>query len=336
MPQNLSLYMTRIPLFLFCIFWALSFPATAAAQEIRAGASVDSLSAGAVFEFRIDFPDARIYNSVIYPDSTFFGRDFFIRNKEVTRRGRTATYELQFFGFGDAVLDRLAIRAVQGADTLLLAVPPVAFGFRTVLQPADNLRPFKPIFVFPMDIYGLIMAFILAILAAISAWHLYTKYFRKAAPPPPPPPVMPPVFDNPLSRLEKGIRELETGFADGSISTEAIYVKLSFLLREYYERIYSFPALEQTSREVLKGLKHRKIVQAHYDTVSHLLTTADMVKFAGFSPDNSDIQSDLISLREAAAQLRKSNSGLVQQLEMEHIRRYRATEPDQNKETAAP
>lgn len=327
--------MLRFLIVLLLIFALAAVWETAAAQEVRAQASADSLRPGEVFEFRIDFPDARAFSSVIYPDSTFFGRDFFIRNKERSRRGRTATYELQFFGLGDAQLDQLAVRAVQGTDTLFFAVPPVAFAFRSVLQPVDNLRPMKPIFEFPFGIQGLIFAFLLAMLAAISAWHLYTKYFKKAPPPPPPVPVPAPPFDNPLQKLEKGIKELETGFAAGTLTAEDLYFRLSFLLREYYERLYAFPALEQTSREVLKSLKHRKVSQTHYDGVRHLLTISDMVKFAGFVPDTNDINADLQSLREAAAQLRKMNAGLVQQLELEHLRLYRVGESENRQKAGA-
>lgn len=307
--------------------WAAAFSESAFGQEIRAQASADSLRPGEVFEFRIDFDAARTYDAVIYPDSTFFGREFFVRNKELSRRSRTATYELQFFGTGDMVLDQLAIRAVQAGDTLLLAVPAVGFGFRSVLQPVDNLRPMKPIFEFPYSIQGLIFAFLLAMLAAISAWHIYNRYFRKAPPPPPPVPVAPPVFDNPLKRLERGIAELEQGYAEKKLSVEDLYFKISFLLREYYERVYRFQALEQTSREVLRGLKVRKVPSAHYEKAAQLLTVSDMVKFAGFIPEHDDILSDLQSLRTSAEQLRKQNSGLIQQMEMEHLRLYRVTEP---------
>lgn len=326
----------RIFIVLLAGIWAAAFTGSAAGQDIRVQASTDSLRPGEVFEFRIDFEAARTYDTVLYPDSTFFGREFFIRNKELSRRSRSATYELQFFGVNDVLLDQLAIRAVQGGDTLLLAVPPTAFGFRSVLQPVDNLRPMKPIFEFPYGIQGLIFAFLLAMLAAISAWHIYTRYFKKPPPPPPAPPAEPPVFDNPLRRLERGIAELESGFAAGSIAAEELYLRLSFLLREYYERIYAFPALEQTSREVLNSLKQRKVAQPHYDTSSQLLNTSDMVKFAGFTPETDDIKTDLEALRAAAAQLKKLNSGLIQQLEMEHLRKYRVTEHVNTREVRTP
>ncbi|WP_124245576.1 hypothetical protein [Cyclonatronum proteinivorum] len=298
----------------------------AVARQIGVQTSADTLRPGEIFELQIDFDEARRYDSVIYPDSTLFGNQFFIRNKELSRRGRRATYDLQFFGAAETNLSELHIQAVRNSDTLRYAVPSVSFEFQTVLAPQDNLRPMKPLFEFPYGIQGLIIAFLLAMLAAFSAWHLYQRYFKK--PPPPPEPVREeaPPFDSPLKRLEKGINELEAGFKDESMDAETLYLRLSYIIREYYERVYAFPALEQTSTEVLQSLKHRKVMQTHYDTISGLLMTSDMVKFAGFIPEKSDTAQDLATLREACTQLRKMNAGLIQQMELEHLRRYRTNE----------
>jgi len=67
------------------------------------------------------------------------------------------------------------------------------------------------------------------------------------------------------------------------------YSELTDILREYIEARFAFPALEQTSDEIILSMKHLPDFQpAQVDQVKRLLFLADLVKFAKEKPMGSE------------------------------------------------
>lgn len=62
------------------------------------------------------------------------------------------------------------------------------------------------------------------------------------------------------------------------------YSELTFILREYLESRFHFPALESTSDEILNDLKRTGMDSALLSTAHHIFQTADLVKFAKAQP----------------------------------------------------
>lgn len=65
------------------------------------------------------------------------------------------------------------------------------------------------------------------------------------------------------------------------------YSRLSYILRAYIERRYDIPALERTTREILKSGIEDEIDSEQYAVLKQGLERADRVKYAKFTPDTA-------------------------------------------------
>lgn len=89
------------------------------------------------------------------------------------------------------------------------------------------------------------------------------------------------------------------------------YTAVTDVLRQYMAGRYDFPAMEQTTAEIMDSLKDRDIDPRLMDEVKDLLSTADYVKFAKHSA------SDLENENAIPTAVRFVNSTFLQQLEDE-------------------
>lgn len=69
---------------------------------------------------------------------------------------------------------------------------------------------------------------------------------------------------------------------------KAYHSELSDIMREYLERRYELNAMEQTSDEILHGLRHRDLPDASRNDLRQILILADLVKFAKEKPLNTE------------------------------------------------
>ena len=74
------------------------------------------------------------------------------------------------------------------------------------------------------------------------------------------------------------------------------YSKLTDTVRLYLEERFDIYAMEQTTREILTDLKTSDISEADKTYLKKILSQADMVKFAKFSPNDED---GLVSLNQS-------------------------------------
>jgi len=66
------------------------------------------------------------------------------------------------------------------------------------------------------------------------------------------------------------------------------YSELTDILREYLEKRYQIHAMEQTSEEIFKSLKHRDIAEPEKNKLKQVLVLSDLVKFAKEKPLSTD------------------------------------------------
>lgn len=76
------------------------------------------------------------------------------------------------------------------------------------------------------------------------------------------------------------------------------YTELTDIFRQYLERRYDIPALEETSDEIMIGLKRKTIDQQVIERISELLMLADLVKFAKEKPLPSDHERAFSAIKE--------------------------------------
>jgi hypothetical protein len=68
--------------------------------------------------------------------------------------------------------------------------------------------------------------------------------------------------------------------------TKQFYSEVTETLRKYIESRFEIPAMEQTSEETLSAFRFRRdlIKEKTFENLSHILTLADLVKFAKYKP----------------------------------------------------
>ncbi len=185
-------------------------------------------------------------------------------------------------------------RFVNGKDTLLtnelsLKVIPVLVD--TLKQ---GLYDVKPIYEFGTDwtfifiIIGIIALFIAAIV-------FFIIYYLKKKKQKPAPVIEAPVVEIKIDPKEWALKELQRIQAEkiwqqGKV--KQYYTEITEVVRQYIEQQMNIIALEMTSDEILYNLK-KKINAEAYHSLKELLTTADLVKFAKFVPNENDYEQAL-------------------------------------------
>lgn len=311
--------MKFIPGFLL-ILAVLSQALTADAQPVRIHASSDSLRAGAVFELYILFDNPGPFDRIVFPDSSAFSDplEFRGRMRAVNRAGSDSVrYSLQFFGSEDFWLDGLFVKAVKDGDTLRFDIPEMPFYFKSTLDGSADLRPLKPIFAFKGPILPWVLGGLLLLAIAIAAYFIIKKMKNREPVVERPAPVIKP-FHDPGRSLESGIDLLEEEFHTRKITDEAFYVRAGDLVREYYEKVHKFPAMEQTTREVIAEVHKTTSSQAHINRVRDILRECDLVKFARMQTSGEKMNDMLTNLRRFADAVLKEDEHLILAMKKRH------------------
>ncbi len=94
------------------------------------------------------------------------------------------------------------------------------------------------------------------------------------------------------------LRKLEKRFEKG-LSSEALCIGLSALVREYLERRYRIRTFEKVTAEIVCDMKHASV--PHTEILQSVLERADLVKFAGSSPSRDECLYLLGDVKKAIA-----------------------------------
>lgn len=272
--------------FLIFTIYLLLFAAQLSAQQVHTYIDRDSVMVGDRIIFSIVFEGE--YSSITYPDESQFEDEFNLMNRQryqISPSRDSLAYDLQFFGTKDLLISRKEIQLTTSLGDTTLYTAPVPIFFKTLLAEEENeFRPFKPIFDFARN-WMLILLFL--ILIVILSTFLY-RWFQNREPvdetpseisPPPAP------FVNPLFELKQKINGLDKTTNLKSITDfEQFYIRLGDAIRLYLKRVYEFPALEMTTREIIEEL-HKELAPSEIIKITRsVLNEADMVKFANFMP----------------------------------------------------
>ncbi|MBO6620953.1 MAG: hypothetical protein JJ892_04035 [Balneola sp.] len=258
---------------------------TSNAQNLSTIGPVDSLTVGEIFNFSITVHNSGASEKIIFPDSNSFGGNIefiSVKHFKVSASKDSAQFELQFFGIEDAVIPPLPVKIVSNADTNLVFSSPYPLNYKQIIaSEEDELKPLKPNYSFPVVLWPYLVG---ALIVLGIAFFIWWKYFRnQKSESVDPKPV--PEFKNPVKELESVLLNIKDEHtAKPEKDFKWFYSELGDALRWYIEELYKIPALESTTREVLRYMdafgvdvqlvKHTRIV----------LNEADMTKFAKFKP----------------------------------------------------
>lgn len=266
-------------------------PAVTDAQTVRTHVSTDSVSAGDVFQYSVALQLDEEYNRIVFPDTNLFPPSLELTGRQQFKLSQFAdslAYSLQYFGSEDVQIPEMPIILYTGEDTLIVYTEPITVYLKRLVDEGDtSIKPLKPIFDFPRAWWPWILAAIL--LAAFLIWWFKFREEPESEPTQPLPQIKP--FYNPLKELEKTLISIKKKSKIAQTKEfKPFYSEISDAIRTYYEDLYKIPALESTTRELLRYLDAYGADQELLDLTRRILRNADLVKFAKQTPTLDDAQ----------------------------------------------
>ncbi len=320
-PKYFSVYIAIILLVL---------PLGISAQQASSALEADTLAVGDTFHFTLMMRDWQEYDEVIYPDSTQFGSDFEILDRSELDDGmiKSITYELQYFGAGNTYVPDLEIGLRSGSDTTYVATPGRSFVFEAMVEDeSEAFRPFKPLFDFPALAFWIWLAVLAFIIVAGVLAYLYWKEKTRIIPEPEEPEPEPePAWESPLDRLNIELWRIRQEYQPPLEYYEQLFRDLSYALRGYLSEVHEIPALESTYKEIETQLDRRMMPKEMRSPLSQVLQLCDRVKFAGYRPQQQDVDEALQKAGEFSTLAAEYDRGLM------HLMRIfeEETEAEQN------
>lgn len=160
-------------------------------------------------------------------------------------------------------------------DSMQLEVATVAVDTTQAFKPIKGVIAVETSW---MDYIWYIVGALVLIIATVAGVMLYMK--RKPQSPPPPPAPKEPLHVLALRQLT-ALEEKQLWQKD---KVKEYYVELTDIVRGYIEERFNTPVLELTTDELMQKVQRHRDLQSHYVLLSHLLTTADLAKFAKAKP----------------------------------------------------
>jgi hypothetical protein len=275
------------------LLFLLFLPAIAAAQDVRVKAEVDSttfqigewihtrLEVTAPKDAELQFPqgDDDIENGDFVSIDT---EDMEVGNvAQLVRREMIMTV----FDTGSIAVTVLVRYRLPGDTTSYVARSnTLTFTIGTVaLDTSITFKDIRDVMHVSLTVWDYLL--IIGIIAAVAllAWYLYKRWKRRPVAEeqalPEPEPEMPPHVEalSAIDRLEKDAPWLH-GEHKGAQS------RLSEILRHYIERRYRFPALEETTGEIMRDAVRCGVERELLVELEQTLRVADLAKFARFEP----------------------------------------------------
>lgn len=222
--------------------------------------------------------------------------------REMPGQGQTTIvldYKLALFEVGERQVSGLELQCQlpgqQGAARV--QVPPVKVTVASVLPPdARDIKDIRdPVPIQPGAEQWLAAVVIaLAILAALAALGLRLARRRERGSQAPSP-VVSYVAAHERALSELTALERSPLLARGELG--AFYVRLSEIIREYLEARYGVRAMEQTTRATDRDLRRRLVADDLRERFVHVLSRADLVKFARRPAAEEEARADLQEAR---------------------------------------
>ena len=205
-------------------------------------------------------------------------------------------YTLTTFALGEFILEPLEIQYRAGAgEPLSLQTDRIYITVKSVSgkEPKFDIKGLKSVLALPRKVVGWLLALLL-VLAALTAFFIYQRVRRPAE--------TVKAVEPPKTPEEEAIFELTRLFESDLIRRGKIkeyYLRLSEVLRIYFERRFGIPAIEATTFEILKQLRQNEVDRGLIEKISEVLEAADLAKFAKWKPEPPEI----ITINQKAKQI---------------------------------
>jgi hypothetical protein len=203
----------------------------------------------------------------------------------------TATgYVVAKYDSGTATLPPVSFFAiVPGDSTRILQSNPLVLDVRTVaVDTTKDFRDLKPPLSISLTTAEILAGTAILLLLVTGAYAGY-RYWRKrranrgragASPPVPERPAHVIALEQLAALKEKKL------WQRGQV--KEFYSEITEIFRRYLENRYAMTAMEETSDEILAGMRQRRFPAPMLDEAERILRRADLVKFAKYQPVASE------------------------------------------------
>lgn len=294
-------------------------PLSSSGQQIHTIVNVDSVRVGDTINLSVVLEGN--YTLHEYPDAEAFSDDLELLNRQrfrIASNRDSIVYSIQYFGVKDLVVDPLEFNISISERDTTLRTSSVPLYFKSTLASQDEeLRPLKPIFDFARSYWPFILGGIILIMIGLAI----AKYLKERAKKDTfiPSSYQGHPFVNPFEQLEKDIIALQSGTPPVNREEfEKFYVQLADSIRLYLKRVYDFPALEMTTREIVTELQRERASASLIRDVKKVLNDADMVKFAKFNPASDQVSEAIQAGIDFLETARTVDSDRVEYLKFQH------------------
>lgn len=191
---------------------------------------------------------------------------------------------LTAFELGDLELPSISMD-VEEADGSVSTLHTNPYGIRVNsvgLDDGDDIRDVKGPLAIPIGLGRILLILLATLLIPALAYWLYRRLARRNVEEKPKPQAPPrPAHESALEALDRLERSplLERG------EIKEFHIRVSDILRLYVEERFHVPALELTTKDILRGMVNAGIGEDLRQGFSDFLVPCDMVKFAKAKPD---------------------------------------------------
>jgi hypothetical protein len=280
----------------FALFLAAAFsgPCSAAgADDIRVKAEVNKafLTIGDPVTYTVTVehaPDIKVLSTIPAPSSDFLEikktEDIDKKEKKKIVTGRQ--FILTSYRLGEFILDPVTIKYQKNGqpekslltNKLYLTVKSVAEG-----KTQEDIRDVKTVVPYKLHMGKFLWA-LLSLMILGASYFLYRalrkkKYVFQPAPPP-------------LTPEEEALMHFTELFESDLLKRGFIkmyYLRLSEILRVYFEKRYKILAVESTTIEILRAFRPQHLESGLYQKIQYVLEAADLAKFAKWIPTAPEI-----------------------------------------------
>jgi hypothetical protein len=247
-----------------------------------------------------------------------------IRHFKLEPLGDSIVYSLAFFGTKDTLLPIESVSLIEAnGDTSDYLVPSAPIFFKSVLPDTTaEFKPYKPLFTF-VNLLWFIIALLLLI-AAYALWYYFSRIRNREDDKTE---EIPEIFEstdfvNPLVLLEQRILELRRANIENVLAdAKTYYIELGNAFRVYFEAVYQFPAMEQTSTEIIRKIRAQSLDQKFIGLIAKMLRDGDLVKFARFKPTEELWRTHLDDALWILEQLKAEDLGRIDKLRELHAQK---------------
>lgn len=195
-------------------------------------------------------------------------------------------FTLTAFRLGEFILDPIQIEyRVGGGDPkkietnrIFLTVQSVAKG-----EEKKDIRGAKTVLSIPRKILGLVISLLVITLLGAAPFLLRLRRKKTAVSVP---------LGTLLSAEDEALLNLNQLFESDLLrrgKVKEYYLRLSEILRVYFERRFQILAIESTTYEILRSMREKDIPRQLLEKIEEVLEAADLAKFAKWKPEPAQI-----------------------------------------------